>query len=272
MHLYISANLYGRINKRKKLKGDFDMKELAGKSAIVTGGSAGIGAAIAIALAKEGANVAINYRRRDAEAKKVVEQVEALGARALCIKADVCSSGDAERMVKSVLDTFGRLDILVCNAGITKDAVIWKMTDEQWDAVLNTNLKGYFIYIRAVAPIFKNQMYGKIVNITSINAFRGKFGQANYSASKAGIVALTKTVARELGKFNVNVNAVAPGMVETDMAFSIPREWLQRAIDETVLGRIAKVEDVANVVVFLCTDKARHITGEVIKVDGGQYI
>jgi 3-oxoacyl-[acyl-carrier protein] reductase len=246
--------------------------ELEDKNAIVTGGSLGIGAAIAIALAKDGANVAINYRRHDTEAKSIVKQIESMGRKGLAVKADVTKSEDANKMVKTVCEEFGGLQILVCNAGITWDGVIWKMTDDQWDTVIATNLKGYFNYNRAAAPIFKDQRYGKIVNITSINALRGKFGQTNYSASKAGIIALTKTVARELGKFNVNVNAVAPGMVETDMMKKLPREWLQRAIDETVLNRIATPEDVANVVTFLCSEKARHITGEVIKVDGGQYI
>lgn len=244
---------------------------LKDKSAIVTGGSLGIGKAIAIALAREGCNVAINYRKHDKEAKEVIEEVSKY-AKGICIKADVVSKEDAEKMVKEVLSVFGRLDILICNAGINRDAVIWKMTDEQWDEVIATNLKGYFIYNRECAKIFKEQNYGKIVNISSINGLRGKFGQSNYSASKGGIIALTKTLAKELGKFNVNVNCVAPGMVETEMAKNIPKEFLQKAIDETVLGRIALPEDIANVVVFLCTEKARHITGEVIKVDGGQYI
>lgn len=246
--------------------------ELENKSAIVTGGSLGIGTAIALALAKEGVNVAINYRRHATEANEVVKKIEAMERKGLAIQADVASSKDAENMVSTVLKEFGSLDILVCNAGINRDNVIWKMTEEEWDAVITTNLKGYFNYLRAVAPIFREQKSGKIVNITSINGLRGKFGQANYSASKGGIIALTKTLAKELGKYNVNVNAVAPGMTETEMAQNIPKEFLQKAIDETVLGRLAKPEDIANVVVFLCTEKARHITGEIIKVDGGQYI
>lgn len=246
--------------------------ELKDKSAIVTGGSMGIGAAIAIALAKEGVNVAINYQKHDTEANEIVKEITNLGRKALAVRADVASTIDAEKVVKKVLEEFGRLDILVCNAGINRDSVIWKMTEEQWDEVINTNLKGYFNYIRAVAPIFKEQRAGKIVNITSINGLRGKFGQANYSASKAGIIALTKTVAKELGRYNVNVNAVAPGMIETEMAKNIPEEFLQKAKDETVLGRLGRPEDVANLVVFLCTEAARHITGEVIKIDGGQYI
>jgi NAD(P)-dependent dehydrogenase (short-subunit alcohol dehydrogenase family) len=146
------------------------------------------------------------------------------------------------------------------------------MSEKDWDDVININLKGYFIYNKLAAAQFKEQLSGKIVNITSINGLRGKFGQCNYSASKGGIIALTKALAREVGKFNVNVNTVAPGMVMTEMAKNIPPEFLQKAVDETVLGRIATIEDVANVVVFLCSEKARHITGEVIKVDGGQYI
>jgi 3-oxoacyl-[acyl-carrier protein] reductase len=246
--------------------------ELEGKIAIVTGASLGIGATTAITLAKEGADVAINYRRHDTEANEVIREVEKIGRRGLVVKADVSNTKDAEDMVRRVVDELGGLHILVCNAGINRDSVIWKMTEEQWDDVLNINLKGYFNYIRAVAPIFKDQRYGKIVNVTSINGLRGKFGQSNYSASKGGIIALTKTVAKELGRFNVNVNAVAPGMVETEMARNIPKEWLQKAIDETVIGRLATPHDVANVIVFLCSEKSRHITGEIIKVDGGQYI
>lgn len=246
--------------------------QLEGKVAIVTGGSLGIGSAIALALAKEGVNVAVNYRKHDAEAKTVVNQIEDMGRRGMALKADVAKTDDAENMVKTVLKELGRLDILVCNAGINMDSVIWKMTEEQWDTVMSVNLKGYFNYARAVAPTFKEQGYGKIVNITSINGLRGKFGQSNYSASKGGIIALTKTLAKELGRYNVNANAVAPGMIGTKMMLNLPKEWKQKAIDETVLGRIGSPEDVANVVVFLCTEKARHITGEIIKVDGGQYI
>ncbi len=246
--------------------------DLEGKNAIVTGGSLGIGTAIAIKLAEDGANVAINYRKHDAEAKAVAEKIEAMGRKALVVKADVSSGEDAERMFAEVLEAFGGLQILVCNAGINRDKVIWKMSEADWDAVITVNLKGYFLYNKLAATHFKDQKYGKIVNITSINGLRGKFAQTNYSASKGGEVALTKALAKEMGKFNVNVNAVAPGMVMTDMARNIPAEFLNKAIDETVLGRVADPEDVANVVSFLCSDKARHVTGECIKVDGGQYI
>lgn len=248
------------------------MIDLSGKVAIVTGGSLGIGTAIALDLAANGADVAINYRKHKEEAEQVIAQIEAMGRRGLAIQADVSSFADAERMVKTVLEHFSRIDILVNNAGINWDGVIWKMTEEQWDAVINIDLKGCFNYIRAVAPIFREQNSGKIVNITSINALRGKFGQANYSAAKAGVIGLTKTVAKELGRSNVNVNAVAPGLIETEMIKAMPQEAKQKSLAETVFGRLGQPEDVAHVVTFLCSEAARHITGEVIKVDGGQYI
>jgi 3-oxoacyl-[acyl-carrier protein] reductase len=245
---------------------------LEGKSAIVTGGSLGIGTSVALALAREGCDVAINYRRHDDEAKEVVRQIEEMGRRGLAVKADVSSFTDAENMVRTVVETFGRLDILVCNAGINWDGVIWKMSEEQWDTVINVNLKGYFNYNRAAAMVFKDHKGGKIVNISSINGMRGKFAQSNYAASKGGEIALSKTLARELGKFNVNVNVVAPGLVMTDMARSMPPEALNKSMSETVVGRIATPDECADLVVFLCSDRARHITGEVIKIDGGQYI
>jgi len=222
---------------------------LKGKGAIVTGGSLGIGTAIAIELAREGVDVAVNYRRHDAEAKQVVAEIEKLGRKGMAVKADVSSYKDAMKMVQQVQEAFGRLDILVCNAGINWDGVIWKMSEEQWD-----------------------QKYGKIVNISSINGLRGKFAQANYAASKGGEIAMSKSLARELGVFNVNVNVVAPGMVTTDMMENLAPEFKNKAMAETVVGRFATAEDCAHLVAFLCSDLSRHITGEVIKIDGGQYI
>jgi 3-oxoacyl-[acyl-carrier protein] reductase len=245
---------------------------LEGHVAIVTGGSVGIGTAISLDLAREGCDVALHYRRHDTEAKKAVEEIEAMGRRGMAVQADVSSHADAQKMVARVVEEFGRLDIMVCNAGINWDGVIWKMSEQQWDQVINVNLKGYFNYNKAAAGIFKDQKRGKIVNISSINGLRGKFAQTNYSASKGGEIAMSKALAKELGKFNVNVNVVAPGMVMTDMARNIPAEFLNMAIDETVLGRIASPDDVAHLVTFLCSNRARHITGEVFKVDGGQYI
>lgn len=245
---------------------------LKGKGAIVTGGSLGIGAAIAIELGREGANVAVNYRRHDTEAKQVVAEIEKLGSKGLAVKADVSSYNDAIKMVQQVQEQFGRLDILVCNAGITWDGVIWKMSEEQWDTVIGVNLKGYFNYNKAAALAFKDQKYGKIVNVSSINGLRGKFAQSNYAASKGGEIAMSKSLARELGAFNVNVNVVAPGMVLTDMMDNLAPEFKNKAMAETVVGRFATPEDCAHLVAFLCSDLSRHITGEVIKIDGGQYI
>ena len=245
---------------------------LQSKNAIVTGGSLGIGSALCLDLAKNGANVALNYRKHADEAETIARQINDMGRKGMAIKADVSSFADAQAMVEKVVAEWGRLDLLVCNAGINWDGVIWKMTEEQWDTVMNIDLKGYFNYIRAAAPLFREQKYGRIVNITSINGLRGKFGQSNYSAAKAGIIGLTKTVARELGKYGVTVNAVAPGLILTAMMDAMPEEAKQVSLSETVLGRLGEPDDVAQLVTFLCSDHARHITGEVIKVDGGQYI
>jgi 3-oxoacyl-[acyl-carrier protein] reductase len=246
--------------------------QLEGKNAIVTGGSLGIGTAIALGLAKAGANVALNYRKHADEANAVVAEIEKMGRKGIAVQADVSSTADAEAMLKKVVEEFGSIDILVCNAGINRDSTIWKMSEEQWDQVMDINLKGYFNYIHAAAPYFREQKNGRIINITSINGLRGKFGQSNYSASKAGIIGLTKAVARELGRSAVTVNAIAPGMIMTDMARELDQKWLDAAINETVLGKLGECEDVANLVVFLASDIAGHITGQVISVDGGQYI
>jgi 3-oxoacyl-[acyl-carrier protein] reductase len=247
---------------------------LEGKNALVTGGSQGIGAAASLELAREGANVCLTYRKHDTEAKQYADEIREMGRKALAIKCDISSFAEAESVVKKAIDEFGGLDILVNNAGMNWDGVSWKMSEEQWDRVIEVNLKGYFNFTRQVAPIFKDQKYGKIINITSINGMRGKFGQSNYSASKAGIIGFTKAVAKELGAFSVNVNAVAPGLIETTMLKeSDSRDKIvDMAMNEIVLKRVGQPEDLANVVAFLASDKARHITGEVIKVDGGQYI
>lgn len=246
--------------------------ELDGKVALITGGSIGIGTTISLDLAQNGADVALTYRRHEEEANRIVEKIKEMGRRAEAYKVDVSEFEAAQKLVKDVLEVFGHLDILVNNAGMNWDGVVWKMTEEQWDAVINVDLKGTFNFIRAVSPIFKEQQSGKIVNITSINAMRGRFGQSNYTAAKAGTIALTKTVAKELGRFRVNVNAVAPGLIETDMIKSMPEDFIQRSRAETVFDELGKPEDIAYLVTFLCTEKARHITGGVIKVDGGQYI
>ncbi|MDP2470255.1 MAG: SDR family NAD(P)-dependent oxidoreductase [Candidatus Palauibacterales bacterium] len=245
---------------------------LEGKAAIVTGGRSGIGAAIARRLAEEGCDVAIVDRLVDRQAHEVVAQVEAAGRAGLAIEADVRDFAAAGDAVGSALSAFGRLDILVCNAGINRDGVIWKMSEENWDEVIDVNLKGCFNYCRSVARVFRERKRGTIVLVSSVNGLRGKFGQTNYSASKGGEIALTKALARELGRYDVNVNAVAPGMVRTEMTEGLPREVMEGAIEESALGRIAEPDDCADLVAFLCSDRARHITGEIIKVDGGQYI
>jgi 3-oxoacyl-[acyl-carrier protein] reductase len=234
---------------------------LEGKNAIVTGGSQGIGAAIAQELAREGANVCLTYRKHEEEAQKVAEKIRGLGRKALAVKCDIASFTDATDTVQAAVKAFGSLQILVNNAGMNWDGVSWKMTEEQWDRVIEVNLKGYFNFIRHTAPIFKEQKYGKIINITSINGLRGKFG-------------LTKALAKELGAFGVNVNAVAPGLIETAMLreSEVRDKIIDMAMAEIVLKRVGQPEDLAYVVSFLASDKARHITGEVIKVDGGQYI
>ena len=247
---------------------------LEGKNAIVTGGSQGIGAATSLELAREGANVCLTYRKHGDEAHAYAEKIREMGRKAEAVQCDIARFVDAQRVVQTAVEAFGGIDILVNNAGMNWDGVSWKMTEEQWDRVIEVNLKGYFNFTRHVAPIFKEQKSGKIINITSINGLRGKFGQTNYSASKAGIIGFTKALAKELGAFSVNVNAVAPGLIETTMLKESEArdKIIDMAMAEIVLKRVGQPEDLANVVVFLASDKARHITGEVIKVDGGQYI
>ena len=247
---------------------------LEGKNALITGGSQGIGAAASLELAREGANICLTYRKHEAEAKKYAEDIRAMGRKALAVQCDISSFAEAEKVVQAAITEFGRLDILVNNAGMNWDGVSWKMTEEQWDRVLEVNLKGYFNFTRHVAPLFKDQKYGRIINVTSINGLRGKFGQTNYSASKAGIIGYTKALAKELGAFNVTVNAVAPGLIETSMLKESEArdKIIDMAMGESALKRVGQPEDLAYLVIFLASDKARHITGEVIKVDGGQYI
>jgi 3-oxoacyl-[acyl-carrier protein] reductase len=247
---------------------------LEDKNAIVTGGSQGIGAAVSLELAREGANVCLLFRKHEAEAVKIRDEIMHMGRKAVALKADVSSFSDAQRVVTDTLAEFGKLDILVNNAGMNWDGVSWKMSEEQWDRVIEVNLKGYFNFARHIAPHFKERRCGKIINITSINGLRGKFGQTNYSASKAGIIGYTKALAKELGTFGVNVNAVAPGLIETRMLRESDArdKIIAMALDEIALKRVGSPEDVAHVVAFLASEKARHITGEIIKVDGGQYI
>ena len=245
---------------------------LTGRTALVTGGSRGIGAAVCVELARQGCDVALTFVGEPGEADATVHTIEGLGRRALPLVADAADSAASDEAVDRTVTELGGLDILVCNAGITRDAVVWNMSDQAWDDVLAVNLKGYFNFNRAAARLFKDRRRGRIVNISSINGERGKFGQANYTAAKGGVNAMTRTLARELGKFQVTVNAVAPGMVATEMASNLEPEFRNSAVRESMLGRLADPADIAHMVVFLCSDFARHVTGQVIRVDGGQYI
>lgn len=246
--------------------------ELHGLAALVTGAGRGIGAAIARDLAARGADVALVDLGQYEAAQTLAAECCAAGTKAVALRADVASFADADASVAAAVKAFGRLDVLVCNAGITRDAASWKMTEQAWDDVIDVNLKGCFSFCRAVAPVFRAQQSGRIVTIASINGLRGKFGQANYSASKAGVIGLTRTLARELGPSGVTVNCVAPGMVRSDMTDSLPPHVLDKAIAESALGRIAEPEEIAHAVTFLCSPLARHITGQVLAVDGGQCI
>ena len=241
---------------------------LSGKAALVTGGASGIGAATALALAREGCDITIV----DCAAGGPVAAIEAHGRRARTVQADVRDAESAERAVREAREAFGRLDVLVCSAGITADAPSWRMSEAQWDEVLAVNLKGTWNYNRAVAGGFRDQRGGRIVNLASINGLRGKFGQANYTASKAGVIAMSKTLARELGKYDVHVNVVAPGLVTTAMTDRLPAKFVEAAVNESALGRPCTPGACADAIVFLCSDAARHITGAVLRVDGGQYM
>ena len=248
------------------------IKTLDGKIALVTGGSSGIGTAIVQSFAQAGAHVAFTYHSNKAGAESVLAEIEAMGVKGAYFQADMADFAKAQEVVDQVNEKFGTLDILVNNAGANQDKVVWKMTETMWDEVIDTDLKGVFNYIRAASPNFREKKYGRIITVSSINALRGKFGQSNYAAAKAGVIGLSKSVAKELGRSNVTVNVVCPGLIATKMIQSMPDDFKEKAMKEIVLGRIGTPEDVAEVITFLSGDGAKHITGEVIKVDGGQYI
>jgi len=248
--------------------------KLDGKVAIVTGAGRegkGIGRSIALALAAEGADVAIaDYVVEAAEA--VAQEVRSLGRRAVAVQANVANASDAESIVQRALDEFGKVDILVNNAGITRDALIPRMSEQDWDLVIDTNLKGTFNCTKAVTRPMLKQRSGKIVNIASVMGIIGNIGQANYSASKAGIIGLTKTTAKELGSRGINVNAVAPGFIQTAMTDELPESVRENIASLIPLNTLGTPEDVARLVLFLCTDDSKYITGQVINVDGGMVM
>jgi len=240
--------------------------------AIVTGGGRGIGRAIALRLAREGAAVAVNFSRSREAAEAVAAEILASGGRALAIQADVSRMADVSAMVAAVVERFSRIDVLVCNAGITRDKLLLRMTEEDWDTVLDTNLKSAFLCARAVAPGMVKQRSGVIVNIGSVVGKAGGAGQANYSASKAGLVGLTKSLAKELGSRNIRVNAVAPGFVESEMTGVLKPEYRDAILKQIPLGRFGTGEDVAGVVAFLCSEDAAYVQGEIISMDGGLFM
>lgn len=239
------------------------------RTAIVTGGSRGIGRAVCIALAKQGCNIVVNYCHGEAAAAETVALCKAEGTNAVAVQADVASAADCKRLFDEAAAAFGRVDILVNNAGITRDNLILRMSEEDFDAVLNANLKGAFLCCKEAARRMVRQRYGRIVNLSSVVALRGNPGQANYAASKAGLLGLTKSLARELASRNVTVNAVAPGFIETDMTAALPEAVRTEMAKGIPLGRPGNPEDVANAVAFFAAEQSSYLTGQVLCVDGG---
>jgi 3-oxoacyl-[acyl-carrier protein] reductase len=245
---------------------------LSGKTALVTGASRGIGRAIALRLAEAGANVVVNYAGSEAAAAETVAKVKERGRDAIMIKANVASAEEVNEMFKQALDHFGSIDILVNNAGITRDNLIMRMKEEEWDEVINTNLKGVFHCIKAATRPMMKQRSGSIINITSVVGVLGNAGQANYVAAKAGVIGLTKTSARELASRNIRVNAVAPGFIDTDMTLGLPEEVKTAMLGQIPLNRLGQADEIAKVVVFLASDAASYMTGQTLHVDGGMYM
>lgn len=245
---------------------------LKGKCAIVTGGGRGIGKAIALKLAEQGANIVINYRNSEKEAEELVNAIDEMGGSALAIKADVSKFDEAEKLIKGAQEKFGAVDILVNNAGITKDNLMLRMKEEDFDNVIAVNLKGCFNCIKHVSSVMLKQKSGRIINISSVIGLVGNAGQANYAASKAGILGLTKSVAKELGSRGITVNAIAPGYIETDMTDGLPQKVKDTIMESVPLKRIGKTSDVADLAAFLASDSASYITGQVINVDGGMVV
>jgi 3-oxoacyl-[acyl-carrier protein] reductase len=248
-------------------------KQFEGKSAIVTGGTRGIGKAIVLELARGGANVAFNYSKSADEAEKLKAEVESLGVKAYAAQCDVASTEASAEFVKAVVAEFGTVDYLVNNAGITRDQLILRMKEEDWDAVINTNLKGAWNFSKAaVRPMMRNENGGSILNISSISGVTGMLGQSNYSASKAGMIGLTKSLAKEVASRKITVNALALGLIETEMAAEMNADYREKILASIPLGRLGNVQEVAEIAAFMLSPSAAYITGQVIQPDGGVAI
>ena len=245
---------------------------LAGKVAVVTGGSRGIGRAICLRLAEMGAKVVINYVSRPQAAEETKAQVEALGSECLVLKFDVANSSEVQDAFKQITTECGRIDVLVCNAGITRDGLLIKMKEEDWDQVMSVNLKGAFNCIKAGCRPMMKQRWGRIIVITSVVGFAGNAGQVNYSAAKAGLVGLTRSTAWELASRFITVNCVAPGYIDTDMTSDLPQAVKEKILAEIPLGSLGQPEDIASAVAYLASDEARYVTGQAIHVNGGMFM
>lgn len=242
------------------------------KTALVTGAGRGIGRAIAIAMAEQGMNVIVNYNGSADKAEETAEIIRGMGVKAKAVKCNIANFEDCKNMIDEVIAEFGRIDVLVNNAGITRDNLLMKMSEEDFDAVIGINLKGAFNTTKHVSKYLLKQKSGKIINISSVSGILGNAGQANYSASKAGVIGLTKSTARELASRGITCNAIAPGFIETDMTSAMNEQVIEKSIEMIPLKRIGKAEEIANLAAFLASDKADYITGQVFAVDGGMTI
>ena len=245
---------------------------LKGKCAVVTGAAKGIGKAIALKLASSGVNIVLNYRSSEDKAIETEKEILSLGVEVLRIKGDISKPNDVENLIECAKKKFGKIDIMVNNAGITKDTLLLRMKEEDFDSVINVNLKGVFNCLKAITPVMVKQKEGKIINLSSVVGLVGNAGQVNYAASKAGVIGMTKSLAKEIGSRGITVNAVAPGFIETDMTDVLGDRFKEEAKKSIPLKRLGKAEDVAEVVAFLASDSANYITGQVIHVDGGMVM